>query len=202
MYIYINKTIQYFSDKMALNEKDGQYLINLAREAIEIYLDKQIKIDVPSECPKHLKENLGVFVTLNKNQNLRGCIGYPEPVMPLIQATINAAISAAVFDYRFPKLRSDELEDIQIELTVLTKPELIDTPKEEYLDNIIIGEDGLIVEMGFSRGLLLPQVATENNMNAEEFLSHTCLKAGLSPNTWIEDDIKLYKFQGQIFHEK
>ena len=187
---------------MALNEKDGQYLINLAREAIEIYLDKQIKIDVPSECPKHLKENLGVFVTLNKNQNLRGCIGYPEPVMPLIQATINAAISAAVFDYRFPKLRSDELEDIQIELTVLTKPELIDTPKEEYLDNIIIGEDGLIVEMGFSRGLLLPQVATENNMNAEEFLSHTCLKAGLSPNTWIEDDIKLYKFQGQIFHEK
>ncbi len=202
MYIYINKTIQYFSDKMALNEKDGQYLINLAREAIEIYLDKQIKIDVPSECPKHLKENLGVFVTLNKNQNLRGCIGYPEPVIPLIQATINAAISAAVFDYRFPKLRSDELEDIQIELTVLTKPELIDTPKEEYLDNIIIGEDGLIVEMGFSRGLLLPQVATENNMNAEEFLSHTCLKAGLSPNSWIEDDIKLYKFQGQIFHEK
>ena len=202
MYIYINKTIQYFSDKMALNEKDGQYLINLAREAIEIYLDKQIKIDVPSECPKHLKENLGVFVTLNKNQNLRGCIGYPEPVIPLIQATINAAISAAVFDYRFPKLRSDELEDIQIELTVLTKPELIDTPKEEYFDNIIIGEDGLIVEMGFSRGLLLPQVATENNMNAEEFLSHTCLKAGLSPNSWIEDDIKLYKFQGQIFHEK
>ncbi len=202
MYIYINKTIQYFSDKMALNEKDGQYLINLAREAIEIYLDKQIKIDVPSECPKHLKENLGVFVTLNKNQNLRGCIGYPEPVIPLIQATINAAISAAVFDYRFPKLRSDELEDIQIELTVLTKPELIDTPKEEYLDNIIIGEDGLIVEMGFSRGLLLPQVATENNMNAEEFLSHTCLKAGLSPNSWIEDDIKLYKFHGQIFHEK
>lgn len=202
MYIYINKTIQYFSDKMALNEKDGQYLINLAREAIEIYLDKQIKIDVPSECPKHLKENLGVFVTLNKNQNLRGCIGYPEPVMPLIQATINAAISAAVSDYRFPKLRSDEFEDIQIELTVLTKPELIDTPKEEYLDNIIIGEDGLIVEMGFSRGLLLPQVATENNMNAEEFLSHTCLKAGLSPNSWIEDDIKLYKFHGQIFHEK
>ena len=202
MYIYINKTIQYFSDKMALNEKDGQYLINLAREAIEIYLDKQIKIDVPSECPKHLKENLGVFVTLNKNQNLRGCIGYPEPVIPLIQATINAAISAAVSDYRFPNLRSDELEDIQIELTVLTKPELIDTPKEEYLDNIIIGEDGLIVEMGFSRGLLLPQVATENNMNAEEFLSHTCLKAGLSPNSWIEDDIKLYKFHGQIFHEK
>ena len=187
---------------MALNEKDGQYLINRAREAIEIYLDNQIKIDVPSECPEHLKENLGVFVTLNKNQNLRGCIGYPEPVMPLIQATINAAISAAVSDYRFPKLRSDELEDIQIELTVLTKPELIDTPKEEYLDNIIIGEDGLIVEMGFSRGLLLPQVATENNMDAEEFLSHTCLKAGLSPNSWIEDDIKLYKFHGQIFHEK
>lgn len=187
---------------MALTEEDGQYLIDVAREAIELYLDNRIKIDVPFECPEHLKENLGVFVTLNKNHNLRGCIGYPEPVMPLIEATINSAISAAVSDNRFPMVSSDELEEIQIELTVLTKPELIDTPKEEYLDNIIIGEDGLIVEMGFNRGLLLPQVATENNMDKEEFISHTCLKAGLSPNSWIEDEIKLYKFQGQIFHEK
>ena len=93
-----------------------------------------------------MNENLGVFVTLNKNHNLRGCTGYPEPVMPLIEATINSAISAAVSDNRFPMVSSDELEEIQIELTVLTKPELIDTPKEEYLDNIIIGEDGLIVK--------------------------------------------------------
>ena len=79
---------------MALTEEDGQYLIDVAREAIELYLDNRIKIDVPFECPEYLKENLGVFVTLNKNHNLRGCIGYPEPVMPLIEATINSAISS------------------------------------------------------------------------------------------------------------
>ena len=187
---------------MVLTEEDGQYLIDVAREAIEIYLNNRIKIKVPETCPENLYENLGVFVTLNKNSKLRGCIGYPEPVLPLIEATINSAISAAVSDYRFPIVTEDELESIKIELTVLTKPKLIDVPKEKYLDNINIGEDGLIVEQGFNRGLLLPQVATENNMDEDEFLSHTCLKAGLSPNAWRSDEIKLYKFQGQIFDEE
>ena len=148
----------------------------------------------------YLKEELGVFVTLNKNHYLRGCIGYPEPVFPLINATIDSAISAATRDPRFPEVDEKELGDLEYEITVLTKPVLIEVSEPmEYLDNITIGEDGLIVEKGFYRGLLLPQVAPENNMDKVEFLSHTCMKAGLSPNAWREGNIKVFKFQGQIF---
>ncbi|ADC47578.1 AMMECR1 domain-containing protein [Methanobrevibacter ruminantium M1] len=183
-----------------LSEDDGKYLLELAKDAIETYVKEHDKIDVPSDCPEHLREKLGVFVTLNKNNNLRGCIGYPEPIFPLVEATIESAISAAVRDPRFPEVGESELDSLEYEITVLTKPELIEVDKPiDYLDNIIIGEDGLIVEKGFYRGLLLPQVAPEHNMDKEEFLSHTCLKAGLRPDTWLNKDTKVFKFQGQIF---
>ena len=90
-----------------LSEEDGKYLLKIAKEAIETYVCENRKIDVPSDCPDYLKEELGVFVTLNKNHYLRGCIGYPEPVFPLINATIDSAISAATRDPRFPEV--DEL---------------------------------------------------------------------------------------------
>ena len=183
-----------------LSEDDGKYLLDLAKDAIETYVKEYDKIDVPSDCPEHLREKLGVFVTLNKNNNLRGCIGYPEPIFPLVEATIDSAISAAVRDPRFPEVGESELDSLEYEITVLTKPELIEVDKPiDYLDNIIIGEDGLIVEKGFYRGLLLPQVAPEHNMDKEEFLSHTCLKAGLRPDAWLNKDTKVFKFQGQIF---
>ena len=183
-----------------LSEEDGKYLLKTARDAIETYVKENRKIDVPSDCPDYLKENLGVFVTLNKNHDLRGCIGYPEPVYPLIDAIIDAAISAAIRDPRFPEVGESELDELDYEVTVLTKPQriIVDKPLD-YLDNIIIGEDGLIVERGFYRGLLLPQVAPENNMDEEEFISHTCMKAGLRPDAWLERDTEVYKFQGQIF---
>ena len=185
---------------MIFTEEDGKYLINIAKNAIETYLKTDTQINPPSDCANCFKENYGAFVTLNKNNQLRGCIGYPKPVMPLINAIIESSIAAACSDPRFEKLKLDELKDIDIEITVLTPPTLINvnTP-EEYLDNINIGEDGLIVEQGYRSGLLLPQVAVENNMDKEEFLSHTCMKAGLYSNTWMIDKIKLYKFQGQIF---
>ena len=108
-----------------LCKEDGEYLIKIAKLAIETYLEKNEKLDVPKDCPEHFKENLGVFVTLNENNELRGCIGYPEPVAPLINATIDVAISAAVNDPRFPSLNKGELKDISVEVTVLTKPEII-----------------------------------------------------------------------------
>ena len=185
-----------------LTNEDGEYLIKIAKLAIENYLENEEKLDVPEDCPDYLKENLGVFVTLNENNELRGCIGYPEPVASLINATIDVAISAAVNDPRFPSLTKDELNDISVEVTVLTKPEIIkvNTP-QDYLKEITIGEDGLIVENGFNRGLLLPQVATEHNMDEETFLANTCMKAGLSPQSWLENNTEIYKFQGQIFKE-
>ncbi|MCQ2964982.1 MAG: TIGR00296 family protein [archaeon] len=183
-----------------LTQEDGDYLLKIAKEAIETFVKTNRKIEIPSDCPNYMKEDLGVFVTLNKNQNLRGCIGYPEPIMPLINAIIDSAISAAVRDPRFPQVSENELEDLDYEITVLTKPQLIEvkTP-EEYPTKVNIGEDGLIVEKGFFKGLLLPQVATEYNMSSEEFLSHTCIKAGIRPNAWLNENVEVYKFQGQIF---
>ena len=183
-----------------LTQEDGDYLLKIAKEAIETFVKTNRKIEIPLDCPDYMKGNLGVFVTLNKNQNLRGCIGYPEPIMPLINAIIDSAISAAIRDPRFPQVSENELEDLDYEITVLTKPQLIEVKNpEEYPSKVNIGEDGLIVEKGFFKGLLLPQVATEYNMNSEEFLSHTCIKAGISPNAWLNEKVDIYKFQGQIF---
>ncbi|MDR0900967.1 MAG: TIGR00296 family protein [Methanobrevibacter sp.] len=185
-----------------LSKEDGNYLIKIAKLAIKTYLDEQRKIAIPEDCPEHLKENLGVFVTLNKNHELRGCIGYPEPVAPLIEATIEVAISAAINDPRFPSLSKEEFEEIAIEVTVLTKPELLKVDVvSDYPKKIAIGVDGLIVENGFNKGLLLPQVAIEHDMDSESFLANTCMKAGLDSACWLDKDTDIYTFQGQIFSD-
>jgi uncharacterized protein (TIGR00296 family) len=145
---------------------------------------------------------MGVFVTLNKSGELRGCIGYPEPVMPLLNALIDASISAATRDPRFNPLTSGELDEIHVEVSVLTKPEIIEVKNpSEYVENVKIGDDGLIIEMGPYKGLLLPHVATEWNWSTEEFLSNTCMKAGLSPDCWLSGEARIYKFGSQIFEE-
>ena len=186
-----------------ISDEDGEFLVELARNAIETYIISKKLINVPDDLNLILKEEMGAFVTLTHNGNLRGCIGYPEPVKPLVQALIDVAISAAIADPRFPSLKNEELEKINLEITVLTKPEIIKVnDNSEYLNNITLGVDGLIVKQGFNSGLLLPQVPIEHNMDKEEFLSHTCLKAGLYPDTWNRDsNIEIYKFQGQIFKE-
>lgn len=180
--------------------ENGQYLVGIAKEAVSTYLETGEIIPVPDDCPEELKEKLGVFVTLNEDNQLRGCIGYPEPVESAVQATINVAISAATQDPRFHPVTLEEYPKLIFEVTVLTKPELIAVERpEQYLEEIEIGKDGLIIEKGFSRGLLLPQVAPENNMDVEEFLAHTCMKAGISADSWLDDSCDVYKFQGQIF---
>lgn len=184
-----------------LSEEDGKLLVEIARKAISTYLNDGKVIQIPDVDPK-LKEHMGVFVTLNRQNTLRGCIGYPEPVMPLLNALIDAAISAATRDPRFNPVKPSEMDEIHVEVSVLTVPELIqvDDPLE-YLENIEIGKDGLIVEMGPYRGLLLPQVATEWEWNKEDFLSNTCMKAGLSSDCWYSKDVNIYKFSSQIFEE-
>jgi uncharacterized protein (TIGR00296 family) len=188
---------------MVLKKNDGEYLLKIARKAISEYINNHTHISIPENCPEYLKEKLGVFCTINENSQLRGCIGYPEPVKPLIEALIDVAISAATADPRFPVINKEELNKIDLEITVLTKPELIIVnDNSEYPEHVSLGEDGLIVKRNFNSGLLLPQVPLEFNMNKNEFLSHTCLKAGLYPDVWKEDpNIQIYKFQGQIFKE-
>ena len=141
-----------------------------------------------------------MFVTLTKQGMLRGCIGYPYPESQLGTAIIDSAISAATRDPRFPPIRSSEMDDIVVEISVLTQPELIDVPPQKLPEVIEIGVHGLIVKKGFYQGLLLPQVAPENDFDAIDFLNHTCLKAGLAPDAWLTG-ADVYWFKGQIFKE-
>lgn len=189
---------------MKLSLEDGKFLIELARKTIEENLSGK-EPEKPSNYSEKLNEKCGVFVTLNSypSKELRGCIGHPYPTDPLIDAVMDSAVSASTQDPRFPPINKEELENTVIEITVLTPPELIEVSNpEEYPSKIKIGEDGLIVELGFNKGLLLPQVPVEWKWNEEEFLTHTCLKAGLAPDAWKDRNIKFYKFQGQIFAEE
>ncbi|TFF86284.1 MAG: TIGR00296 family protein [Promethearchaeota archaeon] len=193
----------------AYTDKEGEIVCKTARKAVDSIVKDDKKISPPKELPEILERSSGIFVTLNKitgpdTHRLRGCIGHPYPDMPLIQATIDSAISAALRDPRFPGVKPDELDKILVEVTILTPPEKIEVDKpEDYLKKIKIGRDGLIVSNGFNRGLLLPQVPVEWNWNIEEFLNHTCIKAGLSQNSWRKDSkTEILKFQGEIFQEK
>ncbi|HML05196.1 MAG TPA: TIGR00296 family protein [Methanobacterium sp.] len=185
-----------------LSEEEGNFLVKLARESIETFINKRKKLEAPENTPEALKEEMGAFVTLNKEGVLRGCIGYPEPIEPLVNAVIDVAISAAVNDPRFSPVTASELGDLRVEVSVLTKPELIEVNRpEEYMNKIKTGEDGLIIERGPYKGLLLPQVAVEWGWNVEEFLYNTCVKAGLTADCWLYPDVKIFKFGSQIFHE-
>ena len=146
-------------------------------------------------------EKRGVFVTLTKNGELRGCIGYPEPVLELYIALYDAALSAALRDPRFPPVTCQELLEISIDITILTKPELITVNPDMRPSIIRIGTHGLIIRGHGRSGLLLPQVATEWNFNQIEFLEQTCQKAGLPKDSWTLGSVSLYTFTGQIFQE-
>ncbi|MFW5799742.1 MAG: TIGR00296 family protein [Spirochaetota bacterium] len=183
---------------MNMNKEEyKEYQKKLVAEAIINYLKNNTTIALPDDVPDELLIKRGVFVTLRtkKGQRLRGCIGRPLPESPLASALINSAISAAVSDPRFPSVKYKELKDLSFEISVLSKPELIkvDSP-EEYKSKIEIGKHGLIVENDYTRGLLLPQVAPQYDWTPEEFLKHTCRKAGLSPDDWKKENTKVYSF--------
>ena len=184
------------------SEEDGQYAVRKARETILEKL-KNGKPDI-SDARGAFLEDCGVFVTLNTypTHNLRGCIGYPEPIQPLVRSLTDAAISAATRDPRFTPVTAKEMNNIVVEVSLLTPPELIKAKKiTGIMEEVQVGRDGLIVEKGPFRGLLLPQVPMERSWETEEFLQHTCIKAGLPPDTWMDKDTKIYRFQAEIFSE-
>jgi len=187
---------------LMLTTDQGNYMVQYAREVLTAYtkgdsFPKEIKMD-------DFQKKQGVFVTIHTfpSQLLRGCIGIPEPIMPLKHAIKEAAISVT-HDPRFPPLSIEELSAVIVEVTILTPPELliVKQPKE-YLNKISIGVHGLIAEQGFRKGLLLPQVPVEETWDVETFLCHTCMKAGLPADAWYDLATKIYLFTGQIFYEK
>ena len=182
--------------------EEGKLLVRTARRSIETYLREGRKPSTPKVLAK-LREPRGVFVTLNKGGELRGCIGHPLPAMPLIDAVIDSAISSATRDPRFPPVGLEELPELEVEVSVLSKPELIKVKSpREYPKSIVIGRDGLVVEWSGYAGLLLPQVPVELGWDAEEYLSHACMKAGLMPDQWLSEGVRISKFSAQVFREK
>jgi len=183
--------------------EQAKKLIKLARDSISSYFSDS-SVEVSDDIKKGFSDVLGVFVTLNKQGDLRGCIGFPEPVYPLYEGIIKAARSAAFSDPRFPSVSEEEIKDISIEISVLTKPILVEVEKaSDYIKEVKVGRDGLIIRSGFGSGLLLPQVATEYKWDSKTFLEQTCVKAGLDRDSWQDiEGVKVYRFQSQVFSEE
>jgi uncharacterized protein len=182
-----------------ISEGEGKLLVNLAKESISCCFNNK-NPDITNV--KKFSEKQGVFVTLTKNNQLRGCIGFPEPIFPLYKAVTKASIAAAFEDPRFPPLQKQEFKDVKIELSVLTVPTIVEVKNpEDYLKKIKIGRDGLIIRSSIGSGLLLPQVATEYGWDVKTFLEHLCEKAWLDKKAWKDLNNKIYKFQAQIFTE-
>ncbi len=186
-----------------LLDSDGILLVKTARHAVTEFLSNGNRIKLEAEHQKKFSFDSGVFVTLNKTNELRGCIGFPMPEQKLSHAIIEGAIAAATEDPRFSPVTAKELNDITFEVTVLTPPVEIDVSDPmEYLTKIKVGRDGLIIRHSFYSGLLLPQVPGEYGWNVEEFLQHTCHKAGLEKDFWKSGKAKIEKFEGVVFKEE
>ncbi len=184
---------------MLLTLEEGTIAVRLARKAIEMYLAEGKVIQ--DRLTGVFEQKRGVFTTLTKHGELRGCIGFPYPIKRLDEAIIESAIAAATEDPRFPPVSLDEMDEIIVEVTVLTPPEKLNVKPTELPKHVEIGRHGLMVKRGFYSGLLLPQVAVEFGFDAEEFLSQTCMKAGLPPDCWLMEGTEVYRFEGQIFKE-
>lgn len=180
---------------MGLVSDEKRFLLALVRKVIEFKLDKK-NYDREDFFSPALEEKRGVFVTITKSDELRGCIGYVEGHRPLQIAVEEMSLAAAFDDPRFPPIEEEETKEIEIEISVLSPLETISDP-----DQIEIGKHGIIIEKGLMRGLLLPQVATEYDWDVKTFLKQTCLKAGLPENTWQDDGTIIRIFSADIFSE-
>ncbi|MDD2714427.1 MAG: AmmeMemoRadiSam system protein B [Candidatus Wallbacteria bacterium] len=178
-----------------LSENERKKLLKMARETLESYIrDKKVpKFEVTEEV---LTRKCGVFVTLKKQGELRGCIGYLVGVKPLNEAVVDMAINSSTRDPRFSPVMPDELSEITIEISVMT-------PLVKVLDvnEIEVGKHGLVIKRGWNSGLLLPQVAPEWGWNREQFLQHTCSKAGLPTDAWKQPGTEIQSFTAQVFSE-
>ncbi len=179
-----------------LNEEQKRRLIEVAHQAVTAAVTGEPMPDLTTDDPD-LLEPRGAFVTLKKAGQLRGCIGYIEPHAPLIEAVADNAQSAALRDPRFAPVTPEELPDISRDVSALTPLEPVADVEE-----IEIGRHGLVISQGPNHGLLLPQVPVEWGWDREEFLEHTCLKAGLPPEAWRQDNTELLRFEAEVFSEK
>jgi AmmeMemoRadiSam system protein A len=176
-----------------LTSEEKAFLLYWARQSIRFSVAKQ-KAAPPTEIPPRLVEEAGVFVSLYRGEELRGCVGYVERRKALYRATMEVASAAALEDPRFPPIRLTEVSLLEIEISVLSPCQPIAVPQ------IQVGVHGLVVTQGKARGLLLPQVATEHQWSPERFLEEACRKAGLSPEAW-KSGARIEAFTAEVFGE-
>jgi len=181
-------------DDFKLSEAEQKKLLEIAKKSVnEIVINNDL-LELKSSEFKALNLDRGAFVTLEKGGRLRGCIGYTSAVQPLNQTVRNAATSAAVKDYRFSPVTKEELSELEYEISVLSPFRLVTD-----ISQIKIGIHGLFIKNGEAGGLLLPQVATDNNWDVNTFLRQTCRKAGLPLNAWTDAETDIFKFSAFIF---
>jgi uncharacterized protein len=178
---------------MNLTTADKQLLLQVARDSIAAQLTGKTAPPAQTASPV-LRELRGAFVSLHRQGQLRGCIGYIEALKPLLETVREMAPAAAFQDPRFRPLQAGELPDLEIEISVLSPLHLIKDP-----DEIEVGRHGLYIVRGINRGLLLPQVATQYHWDRLTFLEQTCNKAGLPPDAWKDSHTQIYSFSAEVF---
>jgi len=178
-----------------LSDEERRWLLDLARATITARFDKdKSQSDPPPAGP--LMEIRGAFVTLTIEGRLRGCIGHVVGTEPLWRSVRSNAVNASFRDPRFPPLTRSELATVEIEISALSPLWDVSSPEE-----IVIGRDGLTIERGSFRGLLLPQVADRYGWTPEDFLDQTCRKAGMEPGCWRSEDSRITAFSAEVFSE-
>ena len=180
---------------MLLGDTQKKELLRIARSGIKSFL-RGVSDSSDIVSKSELNVPRGVFVTLRVKGELRGCIGYVEPRLPLAQAVREVAVKAATEDPRFLPLTVEELESTGIEISVLSPLTKIHDPQ-----SVEVGKHGLVIDAGYARGLLLPSVAVEYRWTKEEFLDHTAIKAGLSPDIWRSGKVSIFSFTTESFSE-
>jgi AmmeMemoRadiSam system protein A len=181
--------------RSALRPEQKKILLGIARQSMETAVRREPRPRAVTSDPDLLRP-AGAFCTLTIEGELRGCVGFFEPVHPLIESVSRASLKAALEDHRFPPVTESELRSILIEVSVLSGKEAIRSP-----DEIEVGRDGLILESPSVRGLLLPQVAAENGWDAKTFIVHLFRKCGLGPSPIDAPGITISRFEAEVFSE-
>ena len=182
--------------------QDGEKLVKKAREAVESFLFNSVKVQGLSGS--NFDKNFGVFVTINSypDLDLRGCIGFVNPIKRLGEIIVESAIAAATNDFRFDPIQKEDLNKIVFEVSILDRPKLLSCPPEKREQKIKVPRDGLIIEYGGFSGLLLPQVAAEYKFSPKQFLEALAQKAGLPKNMYLSSSANIYVFGARIFYEE
>jgi AmmeMemoRadiSam system protein A len=187
-----------------MNKQDKKYLLRLARRTLQKYFqDKEVLQIEEDNLPQTLKEKRGTFVTLWKNQKLRGCIGDLANKKPIYQSVIDNSMASALIDPRFMALKKDELNDIKIEISILSELKKIPNfaSPNSFLKYLNKHQSGILIKKGAYQATFLPQV-WEELTSAETFISHLCEKAGLDKNEWGKMNLEVYGYTAEVFKEE